>query len=238
MDVQSFLKELTVDWSDFKNTSKQAEKIVKDIGGNPDLLRQLVDHVVTDPDLLSKSEVQEQLTFLVLHDAPERGFRLRLHCLPAGGGNFVHNHRYSFTSYLLKGHYGHTLYNLAPPLSDGSSNGWSCIQRPGTHEGVALPALPLSEAIPIWYQDQQSRSCYSLHNTAFHSNQNPQETTFTLFLRGPAELDCALVMNPPKKEYFWKYGRAHESSVEVESLSMQPEQFHRLRDELHHERLI
>ncbi|MGQ0532128.1 MAG: hypothetical protein ACT4OF_05465, partial [Caulobacteraceae bacterium] len=123
------LERVTIDWDSFEDGAKQSLALIEELAGDKSALRSLVLRVADDERLLSMCEVHQhdevadeleipaedrRVHYLVLHDALERGMRLRLLEPAVGSFNPIHDHRYSFASVLLSGSYRHSIFNPIP----------------------------------------------------------------------------------------------------------------------------
>jgi hypothetical protein len=170
---------------------------------------------------------------MVLYDSLDRGFRLRLHRFSEGQEDEPHNHRYSFSSCILKGAYAHTLYEIADDsMAPDAQPYWELHQPPGTHDGGPLPELPMTRLSPLMTQTQDAGSSYSLHHTTFHATSLPAQNAYSLFLRGPAEKSAAVFLDPANRAYRWKFGRAQEQPEVLTARSFTLEDHERFVEQL------
>jgi hypothetical protein len=211
MDPRSHLDRIRFDWGAFDAAGRDSRDVVQQLAADRTALRALVLAVGRGEHLLPLCEKVRDFKYMVLYDALDRGFRLRLHRFSEGQEDEPHNHRYSFSSCILKGSYAHTLYEVADDA--GSSDAapyWQLRQPPGTHDGGPLPELPMTRLSPLMTQTQDAGSAYTLHHTTFHATALPAENAYSLFLRGPAEKPSAVFLDPANRTYRWKFGRAQE----------------------------
>jgi hypothetical protein len=207
MSVHKQLDQLSFDWNSFNEAGRDSRDVLQQIASDRATLRALVLAVGQDEHLLPLSEKVRDFKYMVLYDALDRGFRLRLHRFNEGQEDQPHNHRYSFSSFILKGSYSHTLYEV---VDDATQPSWDLHQPPGTHDGGPLPEFPMTRLAPLMTQTQATSSAYSLHHTTFHATALPAQNAYSLFLRGPAEKPSAVFLDPTKHAYRWKFGRTNE----------------------------
>jgi hypothetical protein len=229
MDVREQLDRLSFDWGSFDATGRQSRDVVQEIASNPAALRQLILAVGRDEHLLPLCEKVRDFKYLVLHDALDRGFRLRLHRFSEGQEDQPHNHRYSFSSVILSGSYTHTLYEV---VDDAASPPWTLHQPPGTHDGGPLPSFPMTRLSPLMTQTQDQGSAYTLHHTTFHATGLPAQNAYSLFLRGPAEKPSAVFLDPAKRAYRWKFGRTKERPELLTARSFTQDDYRQFVEEL------
>jgi hypothetical protein len=211
MDIRSQLDRISLDWAAFDAAGRESRDIISELATDRATLRELVLAVGRDEHLLPLCEKVRDFKYMVLYDAVDRGFRLRLHRFSEGQEDEPHNHRYSFSPYILKGAYAHTLYEVADDASSPAAQPhWELRQPPGTYDGGPLPELPMTRLSPLMTQTQDAGSSYSLHHTTFHATALPAQNAYSLFLRGPAEKPSAVFLDPENRAYRWKFGRAQE----------------------------
>lgn len=233
MDVLSKLDRISFDWAAFDTAGQDSRDVLSEIASDRAALRALVLAVVRDEHLLPLCEKVRDFKYMVLYDALDRGFRLRLHRFSEGQEDQPHNHRYSFSSFILKGSYSHTLYEVADETaSPGAQPCWELRQPPGTSDGDPLPRLPMTRLSPLMTQTQGAGSAYSLNHTTFHATALPAQNAYSLFLRGPAEKPSAVFLDPAKRAYRWKFGRSHERPEVLTARSFTPEDFKTFVDQL------
>ena len=113
MDIRSQLDRISFDWAAFGEAGRDSRNVIQEIAADRAALRELILAVGRDEHLLPLCEKVRDFKYMVLYDALDRGFRLRLHRFSEGQEDQPHNHRYSFSSTILKGSYAHTLYEVA-----------------------------------------------------------------------------------------------------------------------------
>ncbi|HEU0073234.1 MAG TPA: hypothetical protein VFS30_04415 [Dehalococcoidia bacterium] len=211
MGIRSQLDRISFDWAAFDAAGRDSRELISELAADRAALRELVLAVGRDEHLLPLCEKVRDFKYMVLYDALDRGFRLRLHRFSEGQEDEPHNHRYSFSSYILKGAYTHTLYEVADNATAPDAQPyWELHQPPGTHDGGPLPKLPMTRLSPLLTQTQAEGSSYSLHHTTFHATALPAQNAYSLFLRGPAEKPSAIFLDPANRAFRWKFGRAQE----------------------------
>lgn len=123
------------------------------------LLAALLARVLENPKLFSAGELNPTLTKIVLAHSRDWNIQLRLHFFVVGADARPHDHRWPFSSVILKGGYRHSIY---APL-DGAPDG--LIALSSRHEGAG--------------------DAYSLSEHAIHTTE-VAEATVSLMLRGPS----------------------------------------------------
>ena len=106
-----------LDWNDTDTVNTASSKLLDTLATDRALLRPLVEQVPGNERLCELSEHYDILDKLLLHDDPS-GFRLRLHVFLPGYFDRPHNHRWTYTSRILRGSYQHTLYGMDNNLDE------------------------------------------------------------------------------------------------------------------------
>jgi predicted metal-dependent enzyme (double-stranded beta helix superfamily) len=180
-----------VDWDDLTAVTAVSDTLLTALDADRTLLRELTERAIDDPDLLLLCEHYDILDKLVLHDDPT-GWRL--HVFLPGYFDRPHNHRWTYSSRILRGSYTHTLYGTDDQLSDGE---------------IDVMALQ-----PRMVRTESAGDFYTLHHTMLHSVTAEPYTT-SLIARGPAVKDRFLVTDRVTGQAWWQYGAATESSDEA-----------------------
>ena len=79
MTVPGWLERVSLDWTDFEKASRISSEIVRELAADRALLRRLVLAVQRDQRLRFLAEKHDELNYIVLYDALDRGLRVRLH---------------------------------------------------------------------------------------------------------------------------------------------------------------
>ncbi|OKI10233.1 hypothetical protein A6A06_01770 [Streptomyces sp. CB02923] len=129
------------------------------------MLTWLVDRPAHDRELLADADHHPVMDRLTLWRDPERGVYLRLHVSPGTNELIPHDHKYAFTTYILRGSYTHV---------------WRRRQAPYSGEFT-------SDQAPLGLVSvERTGSCYTLGHTLIHQTVMEADTV-TLFMRGPRE---------------------------------------------------
>jgi hypothetical protein len=204
-----YLDSLTIDWKEFESAASKSREIVKEISRDKKTLRMLCDRVETDPGLQALCERHQLLDYLVLYEALDRGFRLRLHLSTEDHFDRPHDHRFSFSSYIMAGSYIHTWYKPLPELykcKDEELLDFSDYDHPDT-----VTSIDISKCQPFLTRTESSGNCYSLHSSALHTTFTTPDTV-SLFLRGPVEKRRSAIIDLQTRRLWWRFGREEERS--------------------------
>ncbi|MFI9580475.1 hypothetical protein ACIHCQ_01165 [Streptomyces sp. NPDC052236] len=186
-----------LNWDDTPAVEAATSNVLATLADDGDLLRRLAHLVPQDEHLSRLSEHYDILDKLVLHDDPA-GWRLRLHVFLPGHFDRPHNHRWTYSSRILRGSYQHTLYGLDDILD----------------EGMEVAALQ-----PYMVRTETAGDSYTLHHRMIHAAV-AEPHTVTLIVRGPALKDGFLVSDRDTGKAWWQYGAAKESRNEAEKKRM------------------
>lgn len=227
MTVPGWLERVSIDWTDFEKASRISSDIVRELAADRPLLRKLVLSVQRDERLRFLAEKHDELNYIVLYDALDRGLRIRLHRFSQGLEDIPHNHRFSFSSALLSGSYVHTLFQVERRDGDDGREPWRLHQPAGSHVGVDVRELAVAGLEPQLATVQAAGSSYSLHHSTVHKTAMPVEDAYSVFCRGPAMKPCALQLQPEQRTYRWKFGQANETAQVVADRKMSDQEFAR-----------
>lgn len=228
MNNRTWLDDVHLDWGNFTEASKVARQVLERIAGNRDLLGSLVLAASKSERLRELAEKHNELNYIVIYDALDRGFRLRLHRFSKGLEDIPHNHRFSFASAILAGSYVHTLFELDEvEASDPRSGSYTLDQPPGSKRESLTPvrSVRIDGITPILSTRQAAGSVYALQHRAIHKTAMPDSDAFSLFIRGPAEKECSLQLQPERETYRWKFGRMEETDEVVADRIMTPAEY-------------
>jgi hypothetical protein len=196
-----------IDWSDFEESARLTQAVMREIVAHPTMLRELLYSVEDKPELLAKCERLALDDKIVLYDALERGFRLRLHISKNEHREVPHDHRFSITVFILRGTYYHKLYVTDQDQKED---------------------LTVSDLHPVLIRDERAGACYTMHHSAIESNTTAPGT-MSLLLRGPTAKDRAIGVERATGRVFWKYGERDEPRSRREQVQMSLEDYRSLR---------
>ena len=201
---------MAVDWSSLEAVGPTTEKILRTLAADRSALSQLVADLEQNPALLSMCEHYDLLDKLVLFGHPESGFRLRLHLFLPGHFDRPHNHRWTYSSLLLRGGYRHTLYG----------------------EDTALSAdIDVRTLQPVMVHEQRAGDFYTLSHRMIHS-VIAEPYTVSLIVRGPSVKDRFLVMDRATNQAWWQHGMVQETQDVRAAKVMAPGYLRKVRTKL------
>ncbi|WP_367132260.1 MULTISPECIES: hypothetical protein [Streptomyces] len=181
-----------LDWNDTPSVEEATTKILNAFADDRALLRRVVRAVPGDEHLCELAEHYDILDKLVLHDDPA-GWRLRLHIFLPGYFDRPHNHRWTYSSRILRGSYQHTLYGLDDTLDED------------TDVAGLQPYLVRTEA---------TGDGYTLHHRMIHAAVAEPHTVSPI-VRGPAMKDRFFVADRVTGKAWWQFGAAKETTEQA-----------------------
>ncbi|WP_317447677.1 hypothetical protein [Streptomyces collinus] len=200
-----------LDWEDPVAVGEGAERAFAALTAHRwEALIERVDALPATERLARMCEQNHFVKKLVLHDAPEHGYRIRAHLFRGSHTDRPHNHRWSFASMILAGRYRHTQY-----------------RADGVFEEIDPSELQVTSS-----RMERAGDWYSLHHTAIHS-VSAEQGTFSLVLRGPAVRDSFRIIGTARDSSY-TVRTADQESVEERSLKvMSREQLDQSVSEVH-----
>ncbi|WP_280465349.1 hypothetical protein [Nocardia brasiliensis] len=188
-----------IDWNDINDVETICRGFFARLAAEPGIVRARLEALPQRPELLGLCEHYDILDKIVLFNDPDTGIRVRLHIFLPGYFDRPHNHRWSYASRILRGHYRHYLFGNAE-LDDHI-------------EPAKLPVLHVREE-PI-------DTTYALHHSMVHAVV-AEPFTVSLVVRGPAVKDRFLVSDRKTGQAWWQFGAAQESPEESQRKQMTP----------------
>ncbi|NEW40161.1 hypothetical protein GV792_15840 [Nocardia cyriacigeorgica] len=192
----------SVDWNETEAVDSATRKAFDQIASSRYLLRRGIAAVREDPRLMSLCEHYDILDKLVLFDDQETAIRVRLHIFGPGYHDRPHNHRWTYSSRILRGEYRHRIYSPVDLHTD--------------LDPTTLHAMHVRQ--------EQVGTSYTLHHSAIHAVV-AEPGTVSIVLRGPAMADRFLVMDSATGQAWWQYGAAKETPDDAYRKRMTRERF-------------
>ncbi|MFB7947257.1 hypothetical protein ACFC6L_20335 [Kitasatospora phosalacinea] len=225
------LQALTLDWTDFEKAGAESRAFLRELVEDKALLRELVYRIEDRPDLLAMCERHQLLDYIVVEDALDRGFRLRIHLSTQDHLDRPHDHRFSFSSLIVTGGYEHTWHHPVRALYDASGADDTAVR----HQSVNAPDLRdevgLGDLVPYVTRREEPGACYTLHHSTIHTTFTTPDTV-SIFLRGPAEKDRSIIFDRETGRLWWRYGQQAEPEERRRSKPMSLEEYREFRTRL------
>jgi len=195
------LDRLTVDWSDLARAREQTKDVLLALAEDKQALGELLSRAREEEDLFDKCEHHRLLDKVVVYDALDRGFRIRVHVSTDDHRDRPHDHRFSFTSLILRGRYRHVRHQLVGRPDDipaDAQNDWEARDSD-------------LRVVPMFVTDEVAGNCYTLHHREIHTTFMTPDTV-SLFLRGPAEKERSIITERETGKVWWRFGEDREKA--------------------------
>lgn len=194
------LDNLSLDWDDLSEVGPIATELLARLAADRPAMAELIDRMLSSEHLLAQCEHHRLLDRLVLHDALDRGVRLRLHFSTDDHLDRPHDHRFSFATRVVRGRYRHVRHRIVGDLAPA-------LDVDVQEDRDAVPTAARAE--PLLVTDEHAGSSYLLHHTEVHTTVTTRDTV-SIFLRGPAEKDRSLISDRATGRVWWRYGADEE----------------------------
>lgn len=192
-----------VRWDDIESAAEITEGIARRLGDDPELLGTLVERVRRTPELREKCECHALDDKIVIWDDQDKGLRIRLRLANTDQYERVHNHRYSFTAYILRGAYQHTLYSTDQPLDETAD---------------------VERFWPTFIREEGQGRCITLDHEQLHTTITEPET-ISLMIQSPARKERAFMIRRSDGQVWWRLGAAEETEERRREVRMPDERF-------------
>ncbi|MFF9393450.1 hypothetical protein [Streptomyces griseoluteus] len=194
----------TVRWDELERAAEITDAIARRLGDDGALLRTLVARAIRTPELRQKFECHALDDKIVIWDDQEKGLRIRLRLANTEQYERVHNHRYSFTAYILHGAYQHTLYATDQPLDETAD---------------------VSRFWPYFVREEPTGRVITLDHEQLHTTITEPET-ISLMIQSPAQKRRAFMIRRDNGDVWYRYGNADESAERRSEVLMSDERLH------------
>ncbi|MFI6958236.1 hypothetical protein ACIBJI_32805 [Nocardia sp. NPDC050408] len=191
-----------IDWGDIDDVELNCREALNELAAEPRIVRARLEELPNRPELLDLCEHYDILDKIVLASGDDPGVRVRLHVFLPGYFDRPHNHRWSYASKILRGHYRHYLFGNAE-----------------LDEQVEPNKLPV-----LHVREEPVGTSYALHHSMVHAVV-AEPFTVSLVIRGPAVKDRFLVMDRQTNEAWWQLGAKDESEAEAKKKQMSRTRF-------------
>lgn len=197
----------TLNWEDIDAVEISCRKVLEYLDANRGILRKALSELPNRPELLAlcehpdekaTAELGQQLDKIVFYE-DESGFRIRLHVYWSSCPDLPHNHRWSFTSMILRGQFRHWQYDLE-----------------NYEDTMDLP-IPKARQVRV----ERAGTVYALHHAILHALV-AEENTVSLFIRGPVVKERGYLVDPQTGRRHWHLGAAEESPEDIARKQMTP----------------
>ncbi len=198
-----------IDWEDIDEVEQTCRAALDTLATDPVAIRHRLTDLPNRTELMALCEHYDILDKIVLFDDRESGVRVRLHVFLPGYFDRPHNHRWSYASRILRGHYRHYLFGNAE-----------------LDEHINPNTLPVLHA-----REEPVGTSYALHHSVVHAVV-AEPYTVSLVIRGPAVKDRFLVMDRNTSHTWWQTGVNRETAEEAQRKRMSAQRLQELIGQL------
>jgi len=197
MKYNEYFKDISnTSFSSFSETSYLAiEKIISD----RILIIDMLNNVLNDELLISKSECYDFLDKIICYSDEESSVYMRVSLFNDKYANRIHYHRWDYTACVLAGSYTQFLYGLH-------------------NENDITELFPYE---PTYIEKHLPNNIYSLSHTMVHSVK-AKPNTVSICIRGKAFGDKFQAIDSKTNTSWWQYGSNIEASEERVMKSVSP----------------
>lgn len=199
-----------LDWENIEEVNAFSQNMFLKLLCDKVLLKSQFQNVLNDNHLFSLCEHYDILDKIVIYDDPINEYRIRLHLFLPGYIDRPHNHRWTYSSYIIKGFYKHFIY--------GSES--------------QFDKTNIKNLKPTMIRNEYEGSSYTLHHTLVHSIV-AEPYTVSIVLRGPAVKDKFFIYDKSTKKFWHQFGAQHESKEEKLKKVMTKKRFQFIYRKLH-----
>lgn len=217
----------TIDWSNIEEAGRQSRALVRKLAADKAALGRLVRSVEHDESLFSKCETHQLLDYIVIYDALDRGIRLRLHMSTSDHLDRPHDHRFSFSSFIMRGSYRHAWHVMKRAVyvegRDDRVKLWQNRLNPDPESDIQM-----EDVHTVFTRHERAGNCYTLSHNAIHTTVTTPDTV-SLFLRGPNEKRRSLIIDRETRTFWWRFGSSDESPERRQEKEMSMDRFRDFR---------
>jgi hypothetical protein len=219
-----------IDWSRFNEASQLTRSLLQELVADKETLRILVARIEHDPHLLSQCERHELLERLDIYDARDRGFQLRFNFTTEVQSVRPHDHRYSFSTYILRGSYRHIWFDPGQEIYDRSADDTAIHHldrtNPDHHAQIDFAAMK-----PLFITTEQPGAQYTIHHSCVHATVTTPDS-LSLIVKGPGEKNRSLIADRASEKVWWRFGRERETPQRIQRKKMSVDYYRTLRRKL------
>jgi hypothetical protein len=219
-----------IDWSNFNEASRVTRSLLQELVEDKETLRILVAQIEHDPHLLGQCERHELLERLDIYDARDRGFQLRFNFTTPIHSVRPHDHRYSFSTYILRGSYQHIWFDPGQEIYDRSAEDIAIRHldktNPDENAQIDFPAMK-----PLFITTERSGAQYTIHHSCVHATVTTPDS-LSLIVKGPGEKNRSLIADRATAKVWWRFGREQEAQERVQRKRMPVDYYKTLRRKL------
>jgi hypothetical protein len=217
-------------WSNFREASKITRDLLLEIAFDKETLRVLTDRIETQPALLEQCERHELLERLDLYDARDRGFQIRFNFTTPTQSVRPHDHRYSFSTYILRGGYRHLWFDPRQEIYEAQRETIARQYLDKQHADQDT-SVTIEKMTPLFASYDTVGAHYSIHHSTVHATITTPDS-LSIIIKGPGEKDRSIIADRGMSKIWWRFGRAMEPEERIARKKMTIDCYRELRDKL------
>ena len=216
-----------IPWHDFVEASKITRDLILELVEDKETLRVLTARIETTPALLEQCERHELLERLDIYDARPRNFQIRFNFTTAVQSIRPHDHRYSFSTYILRGGYRHLWFDPGQEIYDSERDiaARDFLDKQHTDEDAGVVVAKMK---PLFSTYDTVGAQYSIHHSTVHATITSPESC-SIIIKGPGEKDRSLIADRQAEKVWWRFGRTMEPEDRINRKRMSIDYYHVLR---------
>lgn len=219
-----------VPWHDFNEASAITRDLLQELAADKETLRVLTDRIGTDPALLDQCERHELLERLELYDGRDRGFEVRLNFTTPTHSVRPHDHRYSFSTYVLRGGYKHIWLDPGQKIYEAGRENVTR-RHLDKYNPDQETEVSIAKMRPLFVTTESAGAQYTIHHSTVHATiTNPD--SLSIIIKGPSEKNRSLIADRTTNTIWWRFGRSMETEERIKRKKMPLDYYKTLRAKL------
>ncbi|MBD9597682.1 hypothetical protein IB270_33195 [Ensifer sp. ENS05] len=219
-----------IPWNDFREATRITRDLLAELANDKNSLRILTDRIASSPELLAQCECHELLERLDLYDGRDRNFQIRFNFTTPNHSVRPHDHRYSFSTFILRGKYKHIWFDPGQAIYDNEADEQALNHldknHPDSETGVVTTRMT-----PLFVTTESVGAQYTIHHSTVHATITTPES-LSIIIKGPGEKSRSLIADRESGKIWWRFGRQMENLDRVNSKKMSFEYYQQLRSKL------
>lgn len=219
-----------IPWHEFREASKITRDLLVELVADKETLRVLTDRIESDPALLRQCERHELLERLDLYDARDRNFQIRFNFTTPTHSVRPHDHRYSFSTHILRGGYKHLWFDPGQEIYEAEREGIArrFLDKQHTDEDTQVT---VGKMTPLFVTYDTVGAQYSIHHSTVHATITAPDSV-SIIIKGPGEKNRSMIADREAGTIWWRFGRAMEPEERISRKKMSIDYYRTLRQKL------
>jgi hypothetical protein len=219
-----------MDWNSFNEVSRITRELLVDLVADKTTLGILARRIEHDQNLLDLCERHELLERLDIYDARDRNFQIRFNFTTPTQSVRPHDHRYSFSTYVLRGGYQHIWFDPGQEIYEveREMETRNYLDKSHTDESTAIDITRMK---PLFVTNDTAGAQYTIHHSTVHATITQPES-LSLIIKGPGEKNRSIIADRVAGKIWWRFGRAMEPEARIRQKKMSRDYYHVLLHKL------